>query len=493
MRWTGRTFAISMVVGALWLACGQEPATCPENLSIDLANAILAVDNRRDPVAAPDRGVYGGAMPVQPRTPQGVLELTARAADRVPAHARHDPPRLRALRLLADRDADVRAHRRAAHQDGRRDREAGLLRAVDRRARAGRASRSSRCASISRCRSRATSPSTSTSSTFRSGATRSSACIAASARRRAAIREFYQCDIDVIGKDTLSIAYDGELPARDLRRVRRARVRQVHDLHQQPQAAARAARGRWRIDDSTTTCSTRSIACARSAATRSKSAGRGDHRRRADANALLDVLTQRLAGRGRAARCDDNATCAKASTSSARLRRHARARRARRRPIKIDLSIVRGLDYYTGTVYETFLDDHPEYGSICSGGRYDNLAGLYTKSKLPGVGISIGVTRLFAQLLEAEKAAAKASGKRCASRDGQAIVLNVDAALAARVRRSSPPSCARPGSTSRSTAATTSSASSSSTPTRRRPARDLSARASRRGHREDQGPADHSS
>lgn len=68
---------------------------------------------------------------------------------------------------------------------------------------------------------------------------------------------------------------------------------------------------------------------------------------------------------------------------------------------KIDLTIARGLDYYTGTVYETFLNDYPSIGSICSGGRYDNLATYYTKQKLPGVGISIGLTRLFYQLKEA--------------------------------------------------------------------------------------------
>lgn len=66
-----------------------------------------------------------------------------------------------------------------------------------------------------------------------------------------------------------------------------------------------------------------------------------------------------------------------------------------------DLTIARGLDYYTGTVYETILDNHPEIGSVCSGGRYDNLASYYTKQKLPGVGISIGLTRLFFQLKEA--------------------------------------------------------------------------------------------
>ena len=61
----------------------------------------------------------------------------------------------------------------------------------------------------------------------------------------------------------------------------------------------------------------------------------------------------------------------------------------------VDLTIARGLDYYTGTVYETTLLDHPEIGSVCSGGRYDNLAGYYTDKQLPGVGISIGLTRLF--------------------------------------------------------------------------------------------------
>ncbi len=68
---------------------------------------------------------------------------------------------------------------------------------------------------------------------------------------------------------------------------------------------------------------------------------------------------------------------------------------------RLDLSIARGLDYYTGIVYETTLNANPEIGSICSGGRYENLASHYTKSKLPGVGISIGLTRLFWQLREA--------------------------------------------------------------------------------------------
>ena len=67
----------------------------------------------------------------------------------------------------------------------------------------------------------------------------------------------------------------------------------------------------------------------------------------------------------------------------------------------IDLTIARGLDYYTGTVYETVLDDYRSLGSVCSGGRYDNLTEYYTNTKLPGIGISIGLTRLFSQLKDA--------------------------------------------------------------------------------------------
>lgn len=66
----------------------------------------------------------------------------------------------------------------------------------------------------------------------------------------------------------------------------------------------------------------------------------------------------------------------------------------------VDLTIARGLDYYTGTVYETFLNDYREVGSVCSGGRYDNLAEFYTDRKMPGVGVSIGLTRLFSKLSE---------------------------------------------------------------------------------------------
>src|SRR5262249_26205875 len=68
--------------------------------------------------------------------------------------------------------------------------------------------------------------------------------------------------------------------------------------------------------------------------------------------------------------------------------------------LRLDLSIARGLDYYTGTIYETILTDKPDIGSVCSGGRYDNLASLYTKQVLPGVGASLGLDRLLAAMEE---------------------------------------------------------------------------------------------
>ncbi|MFO0808053.1 MAG: histidine--tRNA ligase [Gemmataceae bacterium] len=94
---------------------------------------------------------------------------------------------------------------------------------------------------------------------------------------------------------------------------------------------------------------------------------------------------------------------AKAAEGVARLRELVACARACGIPderLQIDLSICRGLDYYTGTIYETFLTDLPGIGSVCSGGRYDNLASLYTKQVLPGVGASLGLDRLLAAMEE---------------------------------------------------------------------------------------------
>ena len=94
----------------------------------------------------------------------------------------------------------------------------------------------------------------------------------------------------------------------------------------------------------------------------------------------------------------------------------------------VDLTIARGLDYYTGTVYETIMLDHPEIGSVCSGGRYDNLAEYYTDRQLPGVGISIGLTRFFYVLSEQGLLAEESVGASC-----DALVLPMTEDLSAAI------------------------------------------------------------
>ncbi|MFT3699659.1 MAG: histidine--tRNA ligase [Kofleriaceae bacterium] len=233
-------------------------------------------------------------------------------------------------------------------------------------------------------------------------------------------REFYQCDIDVVGKDKLSIAYDSEIPAViygvfaelgfgkftifvNNRKLLKGLLESMGvEGEQQTNALHEIDRlrkaGRAKVEELLVPI------C-------------GDK-----AKALLDVLTQDWRAATEQLASVDNATLKDGIDELRRVYDNTIALGVPADYIKVDLSIVRGLDYYTGTVYETFLDDHPDYGSICSGGRYENLAGLYTKSKLPGVGISIGATRLFSQLM------ATRDKKKTAI--AQAIILNVDPTLA---------------------------------------------------------------
>jgi histidyl-tRNA synthetase len=227
-------------------------------------------------------------------------------------------------------------------------------------------------------------------------------------------REFYQCDIDVIGKDTLPLAYDAEIPAiiygifRELKFGaftiyvnHRKLLRSILLAHGVP--AEQHAPVLHEID-------------------RLGKQDRGEIEQRlaplvAEPTRLLDLLTapEPLAALKGLGPLEGFAELEEVYRGTLALGVPATA-------CKINLAIVRGLDYYTGAVYETFLDEHPRLGSICSGGRYDNLAEHYTKSKLPGVGISIGATRLFAQLLDMKIITGEAST--------HLIVLRADPKLA---------------------------------------------------------------
>jgi len=232
-------------------------------------------------------------------------------------------------------------------------------------------------------------------------------------------REFYQCDIDVVGKDKLSIAYDSEVPALiygiftelafgkftifvNNRKLLRG-LMEVLQIEQQTEVLHEVDRlrksGREKVEG---------LVAAICGPDKAKQ--------------LLDVLTQDWKAAIAPFEGTDNAILREGIDELRRVYTGTLALGVPEAFIQVDLSIVRGLDYYTGTVYETFLDAHPELGSICSGGRYENLAGLYTKSKLPGVGISIGVTRLLSHILDTQ-----GEVKRSVA---QAIILNFDPQLA---------------------------------------------------------------
>ncbi|MEZ5455359.1 MAG: histidine--tRNA ligase [Lysobacteraceae bacterium] len=227
--------------------------------------------------------------------------------------------------------------------------------------------------------------------------------------QRGRFREFYQCDIDVIGKDQLSVRFDAELPAvinavfTDLaigpftiqmnnRKLMRGFFEGlgVSDPEQQGLVLREVdkldKRGAEYVRE---TLTGEAFGLSAEAAQRILDVVQIRSSGHADALAKLDALGQ------------GSETF---NTGVAELREVLELVRAFGVPeshYAINLSIARGLDYYTGTVYETTLNDYPQIGSICSGGRYENLAGHYTRSHLPGVGISIGATRLFWQLREA--------------------------------------------------------------------------------------------
>lgn len=227
--------------------------------------------------------------------------------------------------------------------------------------------------------------------------------------QRGRFREFYQCDIDVIGKDTLSVRYDAEIPA-VIHAVFRALDIGAFTIQINNRKLMRGFFENLGIADGerqtlvlreVDKLDKRGAGYVRSVLTGEAFGLSPETAQRildfvevrstslADAHARLDAL-----GSGSEALEQGRAELREVLGTVAMLGVPESA-------FALNFSIARGLDYYTGTVYETTLNDHPEIGSICSGGRYDNLAGQYTKSKLPGVGISIGLTRLFWQLREA--------------------------------------------------------------------------------------------
>jgi len=227
--------------------------------------------------------------------------------------------------------------------------------------------------------------------------------------QRGRFREFYQCDIDVIGKDSLSVRYDAEIPAviynvfRELnigaftiqmnnRKLMRGYFENlgVADPEQQMLVLREVDKLDKRgADYVRETLTGEAFGLSDDVATKILAFVQVRSTSVDDAFAKLDAL-----GSG-------SETFEQGRAELKEVLAMIRDFGVPETHFALNLSIARGLDYYTGTVYETTLNDHPGIGSICSGGRYENLAGQYTKSHLPGVGISIGLTRLYWQLRDA--------------------------------------------------------------------------------------------
>jgi histidyl-tRNA synthetase len=227
--------------------------------------------------------------------------------------------------------------------------------------------------------------------------------------QRGRFREFYQADIDVIGKDSLSIRFDAELPA-VIHAVFTELAIGPFTIHINNRKLMRGfLEGLGVVDGERQALVLREVDKLDKRGVdhvRATLTGEGFGLSMDVADRLLDFVRIRSTGHQDAldklATLGANNDTFNAGVSELReVLELVRGLGVPETHYAINLSIARGLDYYTGTVFETTLNEHPQIGSICSGGRYDDLAGNYTKSKLPGVGISIGVTRLFWQLQEA--------------------------------------------------------------------------------------------
>jgi histidyl-tRNA synthetase len=227
--------------------------------------------------------------------------------------------------------------------------------------------------------------------------------------QRGRFREFYQCDIDVIGKDALSTRYDAELPAVIASVFEALAIGDFTIQFNHRKLLRGFFEGQGIAEGERQAAVLREIDKLDKRgepAVRETLIGEGFGLDPTVADTLLTFSRVRAIGHDAARAALDalGAGTPLFEEGRAELRdtlAQLRALGVAENRFALNLSIARGLDYYTGIVYETVLNAHPDIGSICSGGRYENLASHYTKSKLPGVGISIGLTRLFWQLREA--------------------------------------------------------------------------------------------
>ena len=219
--------------------------------------------------------------------------------------------------------------------------------------------------------------------------------------KRGRFREFYQCDIDIIGRENLSYLAEAEIPS-VIHAVFSEMAIGACRIRINNRKVLKAILRRFDVSDE------RSAGVLR-ALDKIDKEGEGAVIAELEKNGLEAKAARELyaligARRGTNETLQVLGDLALPGEGLSELRNVVEAIRLFGVPdsaFAVDLSVVRGLDYYTGTIYETALLEHPDIGSICSGGRYDDLASHFTSTRLPGVGISIGLSRLFARLKDA--------------------------------------------------------------------------------------------
>lgn len=217
-------------------------------------------------------------------------------------------------------------------------------------------------------------------------------------------REFYQCDIDVIGKETLSLTYDAEIPSIMYNIFKELNIGDF-EIRVSNRKILMGLFEELEMQDISTDTLRLIDKFAKIGQENFELALKLDYQvEQKKINTILNFIKISGTVDEQISKLKEmninNENFALGINELETVTKYMKVFGMDEKNFNIDLSIARGLDYYTGTVYETFIKGYENLGSVCSGGRYDNLAGYYTKTNLPGVGMSIGLTRLFYQLKE---------------------------------------------------------------------------------------------
>jgi histidyl-tRNA synthetase len=216
--------------------------------------------------------------------------------------------------------------------------------------------------------------------------------------RKGRFREFYQCDIDIINRDKLSYLAEAEIPSVIYSVFREMAIGEFR-IRINNRKLLKGLLREFKVKDQNSASVFRILDKAeREDAAKLRADLEHEGLSRSAATELFELVTT---GTLDALKRIKNETAAQGVEELGKIVDAIRQFGVPDGFFAVDLGVVRGLDYYTGTIYETTLVAAPELGSICSGGRYDDLASYFTDTRLPGVGISIGLTRLFSKLKEA--------------------------------------------------------------------------------------------